>query len=140
MPEDLKMLARRFIDEVINKGDLDRISEFLAPDWIDHSPFPGQAQGIEGAKQRLAMIRSAFPDFNLTVEEAYVDGDTVVHRVTGRGTQRGEWMGLPPSGKSFEVEAVEFLRYREGKEVSHRLLLDQMSMMAQLGFLPQPAG
>ncbi|MCA1841351.1 MAG: ester cyclase [Actinomycetota bacterium] len=135
MSEDLKALSRRLIDEVINGGELDKFEELVSPDWIDHSPFPGQAQGIEGAKQRLAMLRSAFPDFNITVEEEWAVGDTVVHRVKGSGTQRGEWMGFPASGKSFEVEAIEILRYRDGKEISHRGLIDQMSMMMQLGLL-----
>lgn len=131
--------VRRYYDEVLNTGDLDRMAEFVAEDWVDLSPFPGQPQGLEGSRARLAGVRNAFPDFHLTIVDQITNGDRVAQRVTGTGTHLGEFMGIPPTGRSFEVTAVELLRFRGGKEVEHFVLIDMLSMLGQLGVIPQGA-
>lgn len=136
---ELAEQVRRFYDEVLNSGDLDRMAEFVAEDWVDHSPFPGQPQGLEGARARLAAMRDAFPDFHLTIEDQIVTADRVAQRVTGTGTHLGEFIGIPPTGRRFEVAGVELLRFRGGKETEHFALIDMLSMLSQLGAIPQSA-
>src|SRR3989337_618718 len=96
--EETKAIARRYI-ELFNRGDLAGLDEVAAPDLVDHYAAPGQAPGLEGLKQALAGIRSAFPDMNVSIDDVIAEGDTVVLRLTGRGTHQGDFMGLAATGR-----------------------------------------
>jgi predicted SnoaL-like aldol condensation-catalyzing enzyme len=78
MSAENKVLMHRFYDEVLNKGNLEAIDKFITTNIIDHNPFPGQAPGIEGAKQYYAMLRAAFPDLQITIEDQIAEDDKVV--------------------------------------------------------------
>jgi steroid delta-isomerase-like uncharacterized protein len=93
----------------------------------------------EGLKAFNRMIRAAFPDWHSTPEELVAEGDVVVERWTGRGTHRGEFQGIPPTGEQVEVPGVVFYRIRDGKIVEFRGSFDGLAMLRQLGALPQPA-
>ncbi len=136
MSEENKALTRRFIEEVLNKGNLDAVDELMDPNYVEHSPFPGQAPGLEGQKQMFAMMRAAFADFNVTIEEMIAEGDKVVVRSTTRGTHNGEFMGIPPTGKQVTVSEIHIIQIAEGKGVAHWGEQDTMGMMQQLGVIP----
>src|SRR4051812_44110281 len=97
--EENKALARRFLEEVFNEGNLAAIDELIDPDWVQHDPaMPEELRGIEGARQLVEVYRAAFPDLHITVEDQVAEGDKVATRWTARGSHQGELMGIPPSG------------------------------------------
>jgi predicted ester cyclase len=84
------------------------------------------------------MLRSAFPDFKGTIDDIVAEGDKLVLRWTWSGTQKGEFMGVPPTGKSVSFGVIDIFRIAEGKVVEHWGLMDSMSLMQQLGAGPMP--
>src|SRR3712207_9404915 len=90
-----KALARRFMDEVYNKGNVDFVDEVVASNLVVHDPTSpeGMSSGVESAKQFVEVYRKAFPDIQMTVEDLIAEGDKVVTRWTARGTHQGELMG-----------------------------------------------
>ena len=137
--EQNKTMARQMIEEVFNRGDLSRVDEFLAPDFVEREELPpGLPGGREGVKQLTAILRSAFPDFRATIDDLVAEGDKVVIRQTWTGTHKGEFMGVPPTGKSVSFGVIDILRIAGGKVVEHWGLMDSMSLMQQLGAGPMP--
>jgi steroid delta-isomerase-like uncharacterized protein len=122
----------------MNRGDLDTAMALIAPDAVDHAPVPGQAPGVEGWRAKWEMMGTAFPDVHFAIEESIEVGDTVATRYSMRGTHTGDFMGMPPTGRTFEALTLDMIHVRDGKVVEHWGLIDQMAMMAQLGLLPAP--
>ena len=113
--------------------------EFLAPDFVEHEELPpGMPSGREGVKQMTAMMRSAFPDFKATIDDMVAEGDKVVLRMTWKGTHKGEFMGVRPTGKSVSFGVIDIIRIAGGKFVEHWGQMDSMGMMQQLGAMPGP--
>jgi predicted ester cyclase len=92
----------------------------------------------EGAKGFIAMFRAAFPDLHYIVEDTIAEGDKVVSRATAHGTMTGDFMGMPASGKSATWSEVHITRYEGGKAVEHWAVVDQLGILAQLGFAEAP--
>jgi steroid delta-isomerase-like uncharacterized protein len=136
--DDAKSLLTRFYGE-INAGNLDVVDELIADDFVEHEEFPGISQDKEGVRQFFSIFRAAFPDMRMEPHDVLADGDLLCCRATMSGTQRGEFMGMPPSGKRFEVTGFDLLRVREGKVTEHWGLMDAMKMMQQLGAVPEQA-
>ena len=136
--EENKALVRRFYDDVINKHNVDAVDNFIATDAIDHSAPPGSASGLEGAKQQMSMFFSAFPDIRVTAEDQIAEGDKVVSRLSVRGTHKGEFMGIPPTGKEITMTAIDMVRIASGKMVEHWEEVDMLGVMQQLGAIPPP--
>lgn len=137
MPEDAKALALRMY-ELFESDDIDAFDGLVAEDVVDHNPFPGQPDGLEGVKFLTRMIRSAFPDFHQDIKDVIAEGDRVAVHSTMTGTQRGEFMGVPATGRRIEVDSIDIFRFDSGKAVEHWGLFDQMTFMAQLGMMPEP--
>ena len=138
MTEDNKALNRRFVEEVINEGNLDAIDELLDPGVVDHAAPPGVPTGREGAKQFFAIVRSAFPDLHHTIEDMIAEGDKVVMRSTWSGTHQGEFMGIPATGRRVRVSAIDISRVADGRIVEHWEQSDALGLMQQLGVIPPP--
>jgi steroid delta-isomerase-like uncharacterized protein len=128
-----RALVRQFVEEFWNRGELDAANELMTRDAVIHEPVAGTPEDLKAV---ATMIRSAFPDWHSTVEEMLVDGDRVAERWTGRGTHRGEFRGIPPTGKSVAVPGVVFYRIAGGKIAEFRGQFDRMSLMHQLGGIP----
>src|SRR5215469_991741 len=97
--EQNKALASRFVEEVINQGHIDRAGEFFTANYVDHFPAPpGFPTGVEGLKQYFTLFRQAFPDIHYTIDDTVAEGDKVVQRLTGSGTMKGEFLGIPATG------------------------------------------
>jgi steroid delta-isomerase-like uncharacterized protein len=139
MSEENKALVRRFFEEFVTKGDESLVDELIAGDFVDHNPQgPNIAPGREGVKQVFSGRRSAFPDAAVTVDDQVAEGDKVVSRLTITGTNQGEFMGIPATGKSFSMGAVAIFRIEDGKIVERWGETDFMGMMQQLGVVPGP--
>ena len=137
--EQNKALLTRSFEELFNRGNLDVADELFAPDFAEREELPaGLPGGREGVKQLTAMFRRAFPDFHVTIDDIITEGDRVVVRSTWTGTQRGEFMGIPPTGKSICFGVIDIVRIAYGKAVEHWGQLDSMRMMQQLGAIPVP--
>jgi predicted ester cyclase len=95
--EEHKAIAHRFFDEVGTKGNITAIDELVSPHFINHSLSTGVSSDREGFKRTWAMFRAVFPDFHVTVDDAIAEGETVVVRITNRGTQQGEFWGIAPT-------------------------------------------
>lgn len=133
-----KANTRRFYDEVFNKKNGAAIDEFIALNHVDHAAPPGMPGGLEGVKQTINMYLTAFPDLHFTVEDMIAEGDKVAVRLTTRGTQQGEFMGVPPTGKHTTVTAIDINRFAGGKCVEHWLQMDTLGLLQQLGVVPAP--
>ncbi len=136
--EENKAIELRFFEEVVNKGELAVIDELFAANFVDHSAVPGIAADREGAKQFFAMAHSAFPDFHSTLEDMFAEGDKVVQRFTARGTHKGEWMGIAPTGKQMTCPGIAIHRITGGKIVEGWTTMDMLCVMVQLGVVPPP--
>jgi len=136
--EESKAFERRFFDEFMNKGNLALLDELLTPDFVDHSTFPGFAPDREGEKQMWATFFPAFPDFHSTLEDTVAEGDKVATRFTARGTHKGEYMGIPPTGKRVTVTGIAIHRIKGGKMAENWANIDMLGMLQQLGVAPVP--
>ena len=136
--DEIREVGRRFVEEVINKQNLAAADELVAENFVELDPLPGQAQGREGLKQILAMLFAAFPDLHWSVEEDAAEGEKLWSRFTWRGTHRGDFLGVPATGNQVEVNGVVIDRIVEGKMVDSRILMNELSLMQQLGVIPPP--
>ena len=134
--EDNKALVRRFVDEVQSAGNIDLIDEICSPEFVNHSAPPGIPADREGIKILTANVRQAFPDSYFTVEDMMVEGDKVATRKTFHGTHEGEFVGIPPSGRSVSMGLIDIVRVSEGRVVEHWSEGDSLGMMQQLGVSP----
>lgn len=130
-----KAVVRRFIDEVFVAGDPAAVEALIAPDAVfrtypfGHDPRAGMLAAIE-------RVRAGLSDVAFTVHELVAEGDLVAVRLTTAASQTGPFMGLPPSGRRYEIEELHLFRVRDGKVVEHWHQFDQMGLMRQLGALP----
>jgi steroid delta-isomerase-like uncharacterized protein len=132
--EQNKALLSRLIKEVFNRGNISLVDELLAPGFVDHEELPpGIPPGREAVKQLSTMFRSVFPDFKATIDDMIAEGDKVVARQTWSGTHKGEFMGVPPTGKRVSFGVIDIVRIAGGKVVEHWGQMDSMGMMKQLG-------
>jgi steroid delta-isomerase-like uncharacterized protein len=134
--EENKAIDRRLVEEGFNKGNMAILEEFIAVDCVDHAAPPGMPPGREGVKQFFAMFRSAFPDLHFTIEDVVAEGDKVVTRSTWHGTHRGDFLGLPATGKQVAVTGIDITRYADSKAVEHWGNQDLLGLMQQLGVIP----
>ena len=137
MSEQNKMIARRIFEEIENEGNFTVVEQIFASDFVNHLPF-GEMHGIEGAKQFGLMLRTAFPDLHTTVEDQIAEADRVATRWVAHGTHRGEFQGVPASGRQIKISGMTMCRIADGKIVEQWGNPDLFSMMQQLGVIPTP--
>ena len=135
MSEENKALFRQIVDGM-NAKDLSFVDRIVDQNIVDHDPSPDQAPGPEGFRDMLQMFFAGFPDLKVTINKLIAEGDTVVGAVTTEGTQTGEFMGIPATGKKISITEVHMVRFVNGKAVEHWGLADAMTMMQQLGVVP----
>ena len=111
------------------------MERFFAPDYVDHSR-PGLPPGPEGVTAFIAVVRAAFPDLVVGIADTVAEGDKVAVRGTLRGTHRGEFLGIPPTGKPFAVSFIDLNRIAGGKLVERWASQDDLGMLQQLGVIP----
>lgn len=135
--EQNKQLVQRLIEEVINQGKIDVIEELFTPDFVEHEAVPpGVPPGRDGLKAMFGMLHSAFSDFKATVEHLIAEDDCVVVHMNWTGTHEADFMGIPPTGKSISITVIDIMGITGGKIGAHWGVMDQMTLMQQLGVLP----
>jgi steroid delta-isomerase-like uncharacterized protein len=138
MSSDAKDVTRRFYEDIINQKNVDAIDGFCTTDFVDHNPPPGRKGDRDATKQQFLELAAAFPDLKMTVQDQIAEGDRVVNRVLLRGTQKGEYMGIPASGKTVEIGGIDIIRMVDGKAAERWGYFDDVTLMQQLGALPGP--
>lgn len=132
---------RRVPLELINQRNLDLVDELFADDYEEHADVPADfPRNREGVRMFFRALLQAFPDFQYEVLQQYQDGDMHIGYIRGTGTMEGEFMGMPPSGRSASWDEVHIGRVQDGKILEHWAVIDQLSMLQQLGFVPPPGG
>ena len=131
-------VVQRFVEEVINQGRLEAADELVHEDFIELDPLPGQQQGRQGLKDVIGMLRTAFPDIHWVIEETIASGDKVVTRFKWSGTHRGDFLGVPATGRKVAVPGVVIDRLSGGRMADSRILMDTLGLMQQLGVIPGP--
>ena len=132
--EQNKALVHRFFEEF----NLAVVDELFVPNYVHHDPgLPPELQhGRDAYKQLVTMFRTGFPDIKTTVEELVAEGDRVVARWTWRGTNSGEFQGMPPTGKQVTGTGISIHRLANGKMAEAWVNFDALGMLQQLGVLP----
>src|SRR5215204_6064963 len=138
--EENKAVIRRWI-EAYNERDLEAEADVLAPGYVAHvpaAPGPLGLEGLEAWRQFTAPFTQAFPDLRLTIQDIAAEGDTVAARVAFHGTHRGEFQGIPPSGKEVSFSSIEVNRVVDGKVEEHWVEINLLGLVQQLGVATIP--
>ncbi len=129
--------ARQMYD-LLSSGDIDGFGALIADDLVEHEETPGLAPTKDGVLEFFRMYRAGFSDLRLTVEDVVADGDKVVVRATATGTNDGDFMGIPATGKQINIPLIDIHRFGDdGLDHEHWGVVDTMAMMQQLGVAPQ---
>ena len=132
-----ELIFRTLIEEGFGKGDVSVFDRYTSPYFKEHQHgmIP---QNLEGVKNAIRYLHRAFSDFSLTIEDIVVDRDKVWGRMTGRGTQTGQFGPMPPTGKKIEITVIDIMRFENGLLVEHWGVADRLAAMEQLGMKPPP--
>lgn len=133
-----KALLRRLFEEGMNGRNLRVFDELIAPGYVNHD-FPQTAPGNEGFKQVVDQFFHAFPDLHVTLDEVFAEGDRVGSRGHFTGTHRGDFQGIPPTGRSVKVAFIDVWRVEGGRFVENWVQMDRLGLMQQLGVIPEAA-
>jgi steroid delta-isomerase-like uncharacterized protein len=140
MLEANKAVVRRWVEEVQNQHRLDLIDEILAQDIVNHDR-PGalpSPQGAEEIRQLFAAMFAAFPDFHVEIQDQIAEGARVVTRKRVTGTNLGDFMGTPATGRKVDFQVIDIFRVLDGKCTDHWSVIEYLTMMQQLGLIPVP--
>jgi steroid delta-isomerase-like uncharacterized protein len=131
---DKRSVIQRYFDELFNQGRLALVEELLAPDYVNHSPgSPDQPRDRAGVAAVVSALRGAFPDLHYQIEQLVEGPDAVAVRTTMTGTHRGDFFGLPATGRTIRVSQITIEQFRDGRIVAHHRLTDELSLLRQLG-------
>jgi steroid delta-isomerase-like uncharacterized protein len=134
-----KETFRRFCD-AMNTADAEVISKtidaLVEPDAVIRTPLPIDATGAQALKEVFTRLHRVFADLDITVEDLIAEGDKVVGRNSVTGTHKGEYMGLPPTGKSVKYNEIFIFRFAGGRIAETWGVVDVFSQMKQLGLIP----
>jgi steroid delta-isomerase-like uncharacterized protein len=134
--EEHKTVVRRFLDEVIGKGNMAALADVCTPDLVWHGGSVGEFRSLEQFKEGVGPFFTAFPDLRVTADDLLGDGDKVVCRYTWHGTHRGDFFGVPATGKRVEVSGISIYRVAGGRIAEEWWLEDLLGLMQQLGAAP----
>lgn len=131
-------VVSRFIEEVLNQGNIDAAGQFFWEDMVEQVPFPDQGPGLEGLKDVLRGLKAAFPDMHWTVQEQISECDKVLSRFEWTGTHRGAFLGVPATDRPVRVWGMVIDRFQGQKIKDTRIIMDTLGLMMQLGAVPSP--
>jgi predicted ester cyclase len=133
MAENDNAATYRAIVRMVSAGELEGLDGVIAPGFVDHSALPDQPAGSAGFAYWARTARAAFPDLDGTVEDVLVDGARIAGRVTWRGTHRGDFVGVPGTGRRVALPAFHIVRFDAGRAVEWWGTADLLGALTQLG-------
>src|SRR6266511_5287308 len=128
--ETNKTLVRRFYDEVLNGRRVEAIHELAIPGYDEHDPLPGQRDGRDGLTDRVGMLINGLAP-TVTIEDVVAEGDRVVARWTNGARHVGDFLGIPPTGRSCAIAGIDIYRLKGDRLAEHWHVIDQLSMLQQ---------
>jgi len=128
-----KLLVRRFYEELVNTCNVNKLAEFISPDYIEIYNNTRHPIGLEGAKEHMLGVRKTYPDLHLTVEQQIAEDEWVVTRVTARGTHEGVWLGMKPTGKKVAMTGVNIDRVVDGLIIEHGGAVNVFEPLLEIG-------
>jgi predicted ester cyclase len=131
--DENKLLVRRYYQEVVNTGDVNRLTEFISPDFVEVHSNTRYPVGLDGARDHVLGVRQTYPDLHLTIEQQIAEGEWVVTRVTARGTHEGVWLGMRPTGEKLEMTGVNIDRVVDGRIVEHGGAANLLEPLLEIG-------
>ena len=131
-----KELICRSVEEFYNTGDMGAIDRLFAPDYVHHQP--PTIQDMQQFRQACTGIFAAFPDLKITIYDLFESGDVVTKRWTATGTHKGEFMGVPASGKAIDADGISIYRIVGDKIAECWEVMDALTLMQQIGAIPTP--
>ena len=139
--KDCKHIVARFVDELWNERNLEVADTIFDEACHTHQlrsgpPAVAATRGPAAIKAHVADWLSGFPDLKVTVEQMFADGDRVISQLAMDGTQAGQWMGIPPTGKRVNIRMITIHRIRSGKIIEDWVLVESLGFFQQLGALP----
>ena len=132
--EENKNIVRRYQD-IYNSNNLEALTEVVSEDLLTPKIMAGVPQGIEGAKAAHQIMLTGFPDYQTVIDDLIAEGDKVAARITMSGTNKGSFMGIPPTGKFISFTGMYIARIANGKIEEHWGEEDSASLLTQLGVL-----
>ena len=138
MARDNAEIVRNFVDEVITRGNIEAAAQYVWEDVVEQVPLPGQGPGLDGLKDILRAMRAGFPDIVFSIQEQIADQDKVASRFEWTGTHRGEFLGIPATGRPVRVWGIVIDRLEDGRIKDTRIIMDTVGLLGQLGVLPPP--
>ena len=139
MSEANKAAARRTWEEILPACDVEGLAEVTDVDAVAHGRRPDEPSGLEGITRTMLWLGRVFSDQRWEIHNVIGEDDLVAVHATHHGRHTGELMGIPPTGREVAYDYVHILRFRDGKAVEHWSVRDSMTLMRQLGVLPDPA-
>jgi predicted ester cyclase len=125
---------QKLIEQGFNQGDLKVLDEVLDPDFIEHQALaPGVPRTREAVAALIRTLRTGFPDIHLSIEAIDAVGDRVWARIRATGTNKGPFMGIPPTGRSIAIDVFDLIRMEGGRIAEHWGVPDHLTLMQQLG-------
>ena len=134
--EENKAVVRRFITQVFENGQVEAVDELVSPDFMMHS-VPDAKPGSQPLKDAMARVKQGLSQVSMRIEDLVVEGDKVAVRLTAHACQSGEFMGMPPSNREYTVAEMHLFTVRDGRIQEHWAVVDFLSIMKQLGALPE---
>ncbi len=131
--DENKLLVRRYYEEIVNTGSVDEIAAFISPDYRELNDKSGRVHGVEGAKEHVLGVRRTYPDLHVTIEQQIAEGEWVVTLVTARGTHRGPWLGMQPTGKAVEITGVNVDQVVGGRIQTHGGAANLLEPLLEIG-------
>jgi predicted ester cyclase len=131
--EEKKNIIRKYIEEVINTGNIDEIEEFISPNYTEIHEGKRYPVGIIGAKEHIIGVRQTYPDLKLTVDQQIAVGDWVATCITAQGTHKGSWLGIKPTGKQVAYTGVNIEKVENGKITEHGGAANLLLQLLEIG-------
>lgn len=129
-------LIREYIEAVFNRHELDDLSSYWREDLSSHWLGQRTIQGLGEWREAMTDFFTAFPDLTYTLDDMFFDGDRGVWRGRWRGTQLGDWAGIPAAGRQAEWTAVIIARFADGRLAEDWVEYDRLGLYRQLGAIP----
>lgn len=137
--EHKKNVIRRFIEEMVNTGEVSHLHEVVSDDCVETDGKVRIHSGVAGMAEHIRAVRRVYPDLHLTIDRQIAEGEWIATHVTARGTHAGEWLGIAPTGKPLVFTGVNVDRVVDGLLVEHGGAANMLEPLLAMGAL-HPVG
>ena len=131
--EENKSLVRRFYEKVVNTGNIGLIGNFISPKYAELHDSERHHLGIEGAISHILGVRQTYPDLHIEIRKQIAEGEFVVSCITAKGTHKGWWIGIKPTGKTLVFTGVNIDRVVDGRIVEHGGAANMLGPLLEVG-------